>query len=168
MKNSVPQKGLPINCNDLKYFIDVPKYLRSRDSGGLRAGRSVVQVSWESFSSPPPPDRFFGPTQPPVQWVTGALSLGVKRQRREAIPPLPNTPTWCGVQLKLKDPLHNFLGGLKAVLGVYTFIKTLTRLFVLITTTSLINILQSCERTNAITERSTLSAFYERGSSLSK
>jgi hypothetical protein len=25
-----------------------------------------------------------GPTQPPVQWVTGALSLGIKRQDREA------------------------------------------------------------------------------------
>jgi len=25
-----------------------------------------------------------GPTQPPIQWATGALSLGVKRQGREA------------------------------------------------------------------------------------
>jgi hypothetical protein len=25
-----------------------------------------------------------GPTQPPIQWVPGALSLGVKRPRREA------------------------------------------------------------------------------------
>jgi hypothetical protein len=25
-----------------------------------------------------------GPTQPPIQWVLGALSLGVKRPRREA------------------------------------------------------------------------------------
>jgi hypothetical protein len=25
-----------------------------------------------------------GPTQPPTQWVPGALSLGVKRQRRES------------------------------------------------------------------------------------
>jgi hypothetical protein len=25
-----------------------------------------------------------GPTQPPIQWVPGAFSLGVKRQRREA------------------------------------------------------------------------------------
>jgi hypothetical protein len=25
-----------------------------------------------------------GPTQPPIQWVTGALSLGIKRQGREA------------------------------------------------------------------------------------
>jgi hypothetical protein len=25
-----------------------------------------------------------GPTQPPIQWVSGALSLGVKRPEREA------------------------------------------------------------------------------------
>jgi hypothetical protein len=25
-----------------------------------------------------------GPTQPPIQWVPGALSLGVKRPEREA------------------------------------------------------------------------------------
>jgi hypothetical protein len=24
-----------------------------------------------------------GPTRPPIQWITGALSLGVKRQERE-------------------------------------------------------------------------------------
>jgi hypothetical protein len=41
-------------------------------------------------------------TQPPIQWVPGALSLGVKRQRREAsaevkkcgsIYPLPHMPS---------------------------------------------------------------------------
>jgi hypothetical protein len=52
-----------------------------------------------------------GPTQPPIQWVPGALSLGVKRPGREAdhsppssaevrecveLPPLPNTPSWRG------------------------------------------------------------------------
>jgi hypothetical protein len=53
-----------------------------------------------------------GPTQPPVQWVPGALSLGVKRPWREAdnSPPFsadvkeyvelylhsPNTPPWLG------------------------------------------------------------------------
>jgi hypothetical protein len=42
-----------------------------------------------------------GPTQPPIQWVPGALSLGVNRSGREAdhsargaIPPLPNMPSW--------------------------------------------------------------------------
>jgi hypothetical protein len=56
------------------------------------------------------------PTQPPTQWVAGALSLGVKRPGYEAdhSPPSsaevkecvdlylhsPNTPSWRGAQLK--------------------------------------------------------------------
>jgi hypothetical protein len=56
------------------------------------------------------------PTQTPIQWVPGALSLGIKRQGREADrspPPCaevkecvelylhsPNTPSWRGTQLK--------------------------------------------------------------------
>jgi hypothetical protein len=59
-----------------------------------------------------------GPTQPPIQWVTGALSLAVKwpgceadphlhlvsRSRmRGAIPPLPSTPLWRGDRLKHRD-----------------------------------------------------------------
>jgi hypothetical protein len=55
-----------------------------------------------------------GPTQPPIQWVPGALSLGVKRAGREAdhSPPSSakvcvelylhssNTPSWSGAKLK--------------------------------------------------------------------
>jgi hypothetical protein len=60
-----------------------------------------------------------GPTQPPIQWIPGALSLGVKRPGREAyhsppssaggqrmsgaIPPFPNTPSWRGAQLRHRD-----------------------------------------------------------------
>jgi hypothetical protein len=60
-----------------------------------------------------------GPTQPPIQWVPGALSLGVKRPGREADPSppsnaevkecvelylhSPNTPSWHGAQLKHRD-----------------------------------------------------------------
>jgi hypothetical protein len=58
-----------------------------------------------------------GPTQRPIQWVTGALSLGVKRPVRGAIPPLPNTPSWCGAQLKHRD---NF---------TFTFITLLLSLY---------------------------------------
>jgi hypothetical protein len=59
------------------------------------------------------------PTQPPIQRVPGALSLGVKRPGREEnhSPPSsaeveecmklylysPNTPWWCGAQLKHRD-----------------------------------------------------------------
>jgi hypothetical protein len=62
-----------------------------------------------------------GPTQPPIQWVPGAHSLGVKRPGREAdhSPPSsaevkecvelylhsPNTPSWRGAQLKHRDTL---------------------------------------------------------------
>jgi hypothetical protein len=57
-----------------------------------------------------------GPTQPPVQWVSGTLSLGVKRPGREADHSPPSsgevkecgglylhssyTPSWRGAQLK--------------------------------------------------------------------
>jgi hypothetical protein len=60
-----------------------------------------------------------GSTQPPIQWVPGALSLGVKRAGREAdhSPPSsaevkesvelylhsPSTPSWHGAQLKHRD-----------------------------------------------------------------
>jgi hypothetical protein len=58
--------------------------------------------------------RPLGPTQPPIQWIPGALSLGVKRPGREAdhshlvprsrmrdaIPPLPQHAfmAWCSVK----------------------------------------------------------------------
>jgi hypothetical protein len=49
-----------------------------------------------------------GPTQHPIQWIPGALSLGIKRSGREAnySPPSSanihslNTPSWHGAQLK--------------------------------------------------------------------
>jgi hypothetical protein len=60
-----------------------------------------------------------GPTQPPIQWVPGALSLGVKwpghepdhspqssvkvKKWVELYLPSPNTPSWRGAQLKHRD-----------------------------------------------------------------
>jgi hypothetical protein len=49
-----------------------------------------------------------GPTQPPIQWVPEALSLGVKRPGHEADHSPPsraevNTPSWSGTQLKQRD-----------------------------------------------------------------
>jgi len=35
-------------------------------------------------SSPKPTNDLWGPTQPPIQWVMGFLSLGIKRVGREA------------------------------------------------------------------------------------
>jgi hypothetical protein len=65
------------------------------------------------------PRTALGPTQPPSQWVPGALSLGVKRSGREADHSsqssaevkewvglylhYPNTPSWRGAQLKHRD-----------------------------------------------------------------
>jgi hypothetical protein len=82
-------------------------------------GGSSPDRDWEFFSSPPRPDQLWRPTQPPIQWVPEALSLGVKRpgsvkltthlhlvprsKMLSAVPPLPNTPSWRGAQLKHRD-----------------------------------------------------------------
>jgi hypothetical protein len=49
------------------------------------------------------------PTQPPIQWVLGALSLGIKRPGREAIHPLPQYAfmAWCLV--KAQGQLYLYL-----------------------------------------------------------
>jgi hypothetical protein len=81
--------------------------------GGSSPGRD-----WEFFSLPPRSDRLWGPSQPPIRWVPGAPSLGVKRSWCEAdhSPPssaevkaarsytsIPNAPSWRGAQLKHRD-----------------------------------------------------------------
>jgi hypothetical protein len=53
---------------------------------------SVVQgcvTGWMIGGSSPVSRPTLGATQPPIQWVPGALYLGVKRSRREAahLPP---------------------------------------------------------------------------------
>jgi hypothetical protein len=57
------------------------------------------------FTTVPRPTM--GPTQPPIQWVAGALSLGVKRPVREADKSPPSSaaviPPWGGAQSKHKD-----------------------------------------------------------------
>jgi hypothetical protein len=62
-----------------------------------------------------------GSTQLAIQWVPEAHSLGVKRTVREAdhssarsrmrraIPPLTNTPSWHGAQLKHRDNFDHLL-----------------------------------------------------------
>jgi hypothetical protein len=93
-----------------------------RHSAGLRAGRSGFSGSisgegWEFFSSAS--RTALEPTEPPVQWVPGALFLGVRRPGREAdhSPPSsaevkewvelylhsPDMPSWYGAQLKHRD-----------------------------------------------------------------
>jgi hypothetical protein len=68
-----------------------------------------------------------GPTQPPIQWVPGALSLGLKRPGRKAdhSPPssaevkecvelylhYPNTPSWRDAQFKKHRDKFTFTRG---------------------------------------------------------
>jgi hypothetical protein len=77
-----------------------------------------------------------GPIQAPIQWVPGALSLGIKRPGREAdrSPPSstevkewvelylhsPNRPSWRGAQLKHRD---NFLGKKRPNMAAGRFIN---------------------------------------------
>jgi hypothetical protein len=85
-----------------------------------------------------------GPTQPPIQCVPGALSLGVKRSLREAdhSPPSsaevkecvelylhsPNTPSWRGAQLKHRD---NFTSKLSLCLTKHHTMKAYSGLHIL-------------------------------------
>jgi hypothetical protein len=66
-----------------------------------------------------------GPTQTPIHWIPGALSLRIKRPGREAdhSPPsssevkegvelyhhFPNTPSWRGVQKKAQEQIYLYL-----------------------------------------------------------
>jgi hypothetical protein len=74
-------------------------------------GPGSIPGSVKFFPSPQRPDQLMGPTQPPTQWVLGALSPGVKLPEREAvhspassakvekcgaIPPLPHMSSGCG------------------------------------------------------------------------
>jgi hypothetical protein len=67
--------------------------------------RGILHEPQIKFYRPTESRMALGPTQPPVQWIPGVLSLGIKRQEREAyhsplaptsrmrgtIPLLPNT-----------------------------------------------------------------------------
>jgi hypothetical protein len=80
-------------------------------------------IQWQAFVSS---RTALGPIQPPVQWIPGALSLGVKRPGREAdhsppyssdvknawsIHPLPQYASmlWCSVKNKAQGQLYIYL-----------------------------------------------------------
>jgi hypothetical protein len=89
------------------------------DDRGLESRQGLEIFLFTTLSRP-----VLGPTQPPIQWIPGALSLGVKRERREAdhSPPsssevknawsytsTPPTPSWRGAELKHRnDDTFNF------------------------------------------------------------
>jgi hypothetical protein len=66
----------------------VATLLLLRYSDWLRAGRlrgrSSIPGGGKNFHFPTSSRPTLGPTQPPIQWVPGTLSPGVKRQGREA------------------------------------------------------------------------------------
>jgi hypothetical protein len=70
-----------------------PGYL-SRYSDWLRVGRKMCRSSnpdqGKNLHSSMPARPALGSTEPPIQWVTGAVSPGVKRTGREAVH---STPT---------------------------------------------------------------------------
>jgi hypothetical protein len=70
-----------------------PRYPLGRRMGGTHSGNIVLEWGVRGFSSRRGLGIFLfttasrtalGSTQPPIQWVPGALSLGVKRSGREA------------------------------------------------------------------------------------
>jgi hypothetical protein len=75
-------------------FLFSPYAAKSRDSPvGVALGYGLDDRGYRVrfpegagnfFSSPPRPERLWGPPKPLIQWVPGALSLGVKRPGREA------------------------------------------------------------------------------------
>jgi hypothetical protein len=105
------------NIQDKRVWIQNPKTKRSRYSPlvqhwarGWRIGGSSPGRGWEFFSLPLRPDRLWGPPHPPIQWVPGSLSLGVKQPGSEAdhssslmsmsknarsYTSTRNTPSWC-------------------------------------------------------------------------
>jgi hypothetical protein len=85
---------------------------RSRDSSvsiaigyGLNGQGSIPGKGKILFSSPQHPD-WLGPTQPPIQWVPGALPLGVKRPGREVTTHLHLVLRSRMVELYLHSPIR--------------------------------------------------------------
>jgi hypothetical protein len=96
------------------YFYSAHTYDKSRDSSvGIVLGYGLDDWGFDSrqglgiflFTTASQPT--LGPTQPPIQWVPGTLSLGVKRPRSEAdhSPPSSGEVKEC-VELYLHSPIH--------------------------------------------------------------
>jgi hypothetical protein len=64
------------------------------------------------FSSPNRPDRLWGATQPPIEWVQGALSPRIKRPGREAEHSPPTSAEVKKIWIYTSTPLYAFVGQL--------------------------------------------------------
>jgi hypothetical protein len=51
---------------------------------GLNSQSSIPVRGKKFFSTPQPLEPTLGPSQPPIQWVLGPISPGIKRPGREA------------------------------------------------------------------------------------
>jgi hypothetical protein len=86
---------------------------RSRYGNWLRAGRprgrssSPGRVNNFLFSTATRPAP--GPTQPPIQWVLGTHSPGVKRQGREADHSPPGSAEVKKIWIYISTPLYSFM-----------------------------------------------------------
>jgi hypothetical protein len=103
---------LTASLNKSVYCNEEPGQL-SRYSNWLRAGRrrgrssSLGRVKNFHFSTSSRPA--LGPTQPLIQWVPGALSPGVKRQRRETDHSPPTSAEVKKIWICTSTPLYAFM-----------------------------------------------------------
>jgi hypothetical protein len=83
------------NTNKWKIFILGPISDSAVGRATLRAGqlrgRSSSPITVKNFPFSTSSRPALGPIQPPIKWVLGALSPGVKRQRRETDHSLPTS-----------------------------------------------------------------------------
>jgi len=71
---------MPVVLKFSRYGYSIPFLLYSHNKNSESNNEKNLKIQYVRFVSKPA----LGPTQPPIQWVQGALSLGVKRPWREA------------------------------------------------------------------------------------
>jgi hypothetical protein len=74
--------------------------------GWMTGVRLRVLVGSRIFSSPHHPDQLCSSTQPPIQWIPGALSLGVKWLGHEADHSPPTNAEIKKMDLYIHSPIH--------------------------------------------------------------
>jgi hypothetical protein len=103
------------------------KNIRSRDSSAVKRWATGWMIrawspgrGWEIFLLTTASRLVLGPTKPPIQWVSGALSLGVKRPVPEADHSPPSSAEVKNAWSYTSTPpilLHGMVISLKKALG---------------------------------------------------